>query len=131
MCAVRCKQKVVYDFEIRTSYNGASKYMHESVLDLNRVDFTYVDHYYCVKNASEPNANIETLLRRKQAAQIYVFVEDHRHPLVRASVPILEGNQFEELLIPCKPTSKNFEVQLFKEGNVVGKIGRFFILNIN
>lgn len=100
-------------------YNRANKLAYESVLDLNRVVFTYVDYYYCVKNTSEPNASIEILLKRNQAAQIYVFVEDHRHPLVRASVPILQGNQYDTILVPCKPTSKKFEVQLFKEENEV------------
>lgn len=119
-------QKAIYDYDIRMSYNRANKYAYESVLDLNRVDITYVDYYYCAKNSSEPNANIETLLEQNQAAQIYVFVEDRRHPLVGASVPALQGNQYEEILIPCKPTSKNFEVQLFKEGNVVCEIEIFF-----
>lgn len=122
--AVCCKQKAVYDFEIahnthaNADDNHGNKYTYESVLDLNNVDSTYVDYYYCVKNTSKINANIETLLQHHQAAQIYVFVEDRRHPLVPASVPILEGNQYDEMIIPCKPTSKNFEVQLFKEGNV-------------
>lgn len=126
-------QKVVYDFEIahnthvNADYNGAKTYTYESVLDLNRVDSTYVDYYYCVKNASKPNANIETLLRHQQAAQIYVFVEDRRRPLVTASVPTLEGNQYDEIIVPCKPTSKSFEVQLFKEGSVVSNLCNIFL----
>lgn len=122
-------QKAVYDFDImhnthvNPNHNHDNKYTYESILDLNRVDSTYVDYYYCVKNTSEPNASIETLLRQQQAAQIYVFAEDRRHPLVSVSVPDLEGNQFDELIIPCKPSSKNFEVQLFKEGDEVSQIG--------
>lgn len=120
-------KKAVYDFEIthNTHANHANKYSYESVLELKHVDYTYVDYYYCVKNTSETNANIETLLRHRQATQIYVFVEDRRRPLVPASVPLLEGNQYDEITIPCRPTSKEFEVQLFKEENVVSRI-RYF-----
>lgn len=110
-------QRAFYgDYETHMSHNPANKYAYETVLDLNRAAFTYVDYYYCVKNSSESNANIEFLLQNHQAAQIYVFVEDRRHPLVRASVPILQGNQYDTILVPCKPTSKKFEVQLFQEG---------------
>lgn len=119
-------QKAIYDYDIHMDYNRANEYAYESVLDLNYVDISYVDYYYCVKNSTDPNENIESLLRHNQAAQIYVFVEDQRHPLVSASVPILQGNQYEEILIPCKPTSKNVDVQLFKEGNAVSKIWIFF-----
>lgn len=107
---------------------SANKYAYESVLDLNQVDFTYVDYYYCVKNSTAPNALFEELLEHNEAAQIYVYVEDRRHPLVRASVPIFEGNQYDEIIIPCKPTSKKFEVQLFKEGNQVSKKLPFLIV---
>lgn len=115
-------QKPFYrDYETHMNYNRANKYAYESILDLNQVDFTYVDYYYCVKNSTEANASFEELLKHNQAARIYVFVEDRRHPLVGASVPSLQGNQYDEILIPCKPTAKTFEVQLFKEGNEVSK----------
>lgn len=115
-------QKAVYDYDIHMYQNRAKKYPYESVLDLNRVETTYVDYYYCVKNSSDPNASIESLLERQEASQIYVYVDDRRKPLVSISVSDLEANQFDEILIPCKPSSKNFDVQLFKEGIMVSKI---------
>lgn len=33
--------------------------------------------------------------------------------------PLLDGSQYQEILIPCKPTSKMWEVQLIKEGDEV------------
>lgn len=44
---------------------------------------------------------------------------DRRHPLVRVSIPILEGSLNEDIIVPCKPTSKKFEIQLIKDGNEV------------
>lgn len=47
---------------------------------------------------------------------------DPQHPLVPVSVPILQGNQHEDIVIPCKPTSKMWNIQLIKEGDEVNDI---------
>lgn len=38
------------------------------------------------------------------------------------SIPILEGKLNDEIVVPCKPTSKTFKVQLIKDGNEVNFI---------
>lgn len=52
-----------------------SKYPYESVLELSQVDYSYVDYYYCVKNSSGFETNVDTLVKNKQASNIYLFVE--------------------------------------------------------
>lgn len=47
------------------------------------------------------------------------FTVDQEHPLAPVSVPLIQGNQFEEITIPCKPTSQKVDVQLIKEGDEV------------
>lgn len=47
------------------------------------------------------------------------FTADSEHPLAPVSVPLIQGNQFEEITIPCKPTSDKSDVQLIKEGDEV------------
>lgn len=42
---------------------------------------------------------------------------DRKHPLVRVSIPLFQGKQNDEIIVPCKPTSKNFDVRLIQEGN--------------
>lgn len=39
--------------------------------------------------------------------------------LVPSEYPIVEGNLNEEVVIPCKPTSKKWEVELIKENDKV------------
>lgn len=51
---------------------------------------------------------------------IWIFeIVDAEHPIVPVSIPLIQGNQFEDITIPCKPTSKQWEVQLFKENDEV------------
>lgn len=52
-----------------------SQYPYESVLELSQVDYSYVDYYYCVKNVSNFDTKIDTLLENNQASKIYLFVE--------------------------------------------------------
>lgn len=47
------------------------------------------------------------------------MISDSDHPLANVNVPIVQGNRYEDVVIPCKPTSKNIEVQLIKDGDEV------------
>lgn len=49
----------------------------------------------------------------------YSFNSDPRHPIAEQLVPIVSGVQDQEVIIPCKPTSKMVSVQLIKEGDEV------------
>lgn len=133
--------------DVQYSYNQNNPYPYESIIELPHVDFTFVGFYHCVKNSSEADGNLDTLVDNSLASSIYLFVEgmftsywksnifqfiqilwiiiwfivvtDPNHPLVPVSLPILNGAQYQDIVIPCKPTSKMWDVQLIKEGDEV------------
>lgn len=47
------------------------------------------------------------------------FISDPQHPLAPVTYPVLQGNQHQDIVIPCKPTARKYEVQLIKEGDEV------------
>lgn len=47
------------------------------------------------------------------------FVADPQHPIVKVDNPFLNGAQYQDIIIPCKPTSKMWDIQLIKEGDEV------------
>lgn len=49
---------------------------------------------------------------------------DPEHPIAPANIPFIQGNQFEEVTVPCKPTSKKWEVQLIKDEDEVNQLTR-------
>lgn len=53
---------------------------------------------------------------------VYIqFQSDPHNPLVEVMFPVIEGSQHQDVIIPCKPTSKRWEVKLIKEGDEVNK----------
>lgn len=118
--------------------------LHESKLELYNVNCTNVGYYYCVENSVKSDANLEKLIEVGQASKIYLFAEgklfvqqcvlsikqeklifflytDPECRLVPPENPIIDGNLNEEVVIPCKPTSKKTAVELIKEDNKVNK----------
>lgn len=51
---------------------------------------------------------------------LFLFNLDPTNPIAY-TLSYITGNQNEDVIIPCKPTSKQFQVQLFKEGDEVTK----------
>lgn len=49
----------------------------------------------------------------------FEFVADPQHPIVKVDNPFLNGAQYQDIIIPCKPTSKMWDIQLIKEGDEV------------
>lgn len=44
---------------------------------------------------------------------------DPENPIVQINYPFVHGIQFEDVVIPCKPTSKKVQLELIKDGDVV------------
>lgn len=44
---------------------------------------------------------------------------DPQNPLVQVTNPLVNGAQYQDIVIPCKPTSKMWDIQLIKEGDEV------------
>lgn len=129
-------------YDIHESYNPNNENPYQSILELPNVDYLYVGYYYCVKNATV-DEHLDTLVDTGQASNIYLFVEgkisifkeakqinkflinflmystDPQHPIVKVDNPFLNGAQYQDIIIPCKPTSKMWEIQLIKEGDEV------------
>lgn len=66
--------------------------------------------------------NLGTLpkLNKKQNINHFsIRYTDSECRLVPSENPIVEGNLNEEVVIPCKPTSKKWEVELIKENDKV------------
>ncbi|XP_031631901.1 vascular endothelial growth factor receptor 1-like isoform X3 [Contarinia nasturtii] len=106
---------------ITDMHHEGAEYAYESVLELIQIDYTYVGYYYCVKNSSVSDTNdresLETLIESGHASRIYLFVEDPLHPLAEVSIPVVQGNQHQDIIIPCKPTSKKWDIKLIKEAD--------------
>lgn len=47
------------------------------------------------------------------------LVADPQNPLVPVPNPFLNGAQYQDIVIPCKPSSKMWDIQLIKEGDEV------------
>lgn len=130
-------------YNIHESYNQNNEYPYESILELPNVDIGYVGYYYCVKNTTT-EVSLETLVDSGQGSRIYLFVEgkkfslftntgtrpiriiiqcfliaDPQHPLVPVANPFVNGAQYQEVDIPCKPSSKKWKIQLIKDGDEV------------
>lgn len=102
-------------------------------LNLFHVSHQYVGFYDCIKYSAETyTENDETLFRNMLASKIYLFVEGrHVHETsckttgritkksfsdpensVFSSTPSYVFGQLCDFYIPCKPTSKNYTVEL-------------------
>lgn len=60
----------------------------------------------------------------------FIFELDPQHPLAPVSIPILQGNQHQDIVIPCKPTSRKYDVKLIKEGDEVNLTSLRFEIQI-
>lgn len=62
----------------------------------------------------------------------FFCTSDPEHPLVSVDWPVVTGNQYSEVVIPCKPTSRSVTVKLIKEGDEVNthshKLYRFRVI---
>ncbi|XP_046803769.1 vascular endothelial growth factor receptor kdr-like [Lucilia cuprina] len=90
-----------------------------SSLILKDVNYMNVGTYYCVKS-SALTKNLDTmddseltdLANSNLASHIYVYVNDQENLLAPMAYPITYVIQFQDAVIPCKPSMPNYDVIL-------------------
>ncbi|XP_040163745.1 vascular endothelial growth factor receptor 2 isoform X2 [Anopheles arabiensis] len=95
-----------------------------SVLMLTDASAKQVGRYYCINVASydeEREDELDDMVAEYLASTVYVYVNDPEHPLVPVSSPVFRVQQYDDFVIPCKPTHPEVEVELYNdlEGNLV------------
>uniref|UniRef100_A0A336LVR1 CSON005616 protein n=1 Tax=Culicoides sonorensis TaxID=179676 RepID=A0A336LVR1_CULSO len=103
---------------IEYKINETSQFLFVATLVFHSVNVDEVTFHYCVQNKSldlaENQADMDNEVTNFRAAKTYLFVQDESHPLVPINNPALTVKQFEPYTIPCKPTSKDVEVELYR-----------------
>ncbi|XP_055592235.1 vascular endothelial growth factor receptor kdr-like isoform X4 [Uranotaenia lowii] len=75
-----------------------------------------VGRYYCVfQSMDNDDQDLDDLESEYKATSTYIFVKDPDNPLVPIEHPVVTATQYEEVVIPCKPSSKDVQVELFKD----------------
>lgn len=82
-------------------------------LHLEKVTAEYVGFYYCIKESELiQDGDYDMMVENFKAAKIYVFVNDENTLLVPMSVPVISASQYDDVVIPCKPTMPDTVVEL-------------------
>ncbi|XP_059619407.1 vascular endothelial growth factor receptor 1 isoform X2 [Phlebotomus argentipes] len=91
---------------------------HGSIMKLINVNHNHVGYYYCLREETRrlvlPGQEAEFLDNPYHSSKIYVFVDDPESLMVPILNPVASAVQYQEVTIPCKPTSKNVQVELVK-----------------
>uniref|UniRef100_A0A182PT06 Platelet-derived growth factor receptor-like protein n=1 Tax=Anopheles epiroticus TaxID=199890 RepID=A0A182PT06_9DIPT len=95
-----------------------------SVLMLMDASADQVGRYYCINVQSydeEREDELDDMVAEYLASTVYVYVNDPEQPLVPVHTPVFRVNQYEDFVIPCKPTHPDVEVEMYKdlEGELV------------
>ncbi|XP_050076574.1 vascular endothelial growth factor receptor 1 isoform X3 [Anopheles maculipalpis] len=116
-----------------------------SVLMLTDASADQVGRYYCVdrklydekhgtrheedvaeEEEEDPHRTLEDemldeMVAEYAASAVYVYVDDPENPLVPVHTPVFRVEQYQDFIIPCKPTHPSVEVELYKdlEGDLV------------
>ncbi|XP_055681384.1 platelet-derived growth factor receptor alpha-like isoform X2 [Lutzomyia longipalpis] len=89
-----------------------------STIKLINVNHNHVGYYYCLREETKdlivPGQEIEYLDKPYHSSKIYVFVDDPANLMVPIIHPVASAVQYEPFVIPCRPTSKNVNVELIK-----------------
>lgn len=59
--------------------------------------------------------DLEDIEAQYKATSTYIFVKDPSSPLVPVMHPVVFAQQYEDVVIPCKPSSKDVLVELVKD----------------
>uniref|UniRef100_A0A182LVP8 Ig-like domain-containing protein n=1 Tax=Anopheles culicifacies TaxID=139723 RepID=A0A182LVP8_9DIPT len=89
-----------------------------SVLMLADASVELVGRYYCVHVDSyheDMEDRLDDLVAEYLASTIYVYVDDPENPLVPIHSPAFRVDQYEDFIVPCKPTRPDIEVELYKD----------------
>uniref|UniRef100_A0A182WA11 Receptor protein-tyrosine kinase n=1 Tax=Anopheles minimus TaxID=112268 RepID=A0A182WA11_9DIPT len=95
-----------------------------SMLVLTDASAELVGRYYCVNVESyheDLEDRLDDLVAEYLASTIYVYVDDPENPLVPIHSPAFRVDQYDDFVVPCKPTRPDIEVELYKdlEGDLV------------
>ncbi|XP_065357936.1 vascular endothelial growth factor receptor 1 isoform X3 [Calliphora vicina] len=95
------------------------KRRHGSSLTLREVNYMNVGNYYCVKTSAltksldiMDDSELNDLANINLASVIYVYVNDQNNLLAPMAFPITYVIQYQDAVIPCKPTMPNYDVIL-------------------
>ncbi|XP_055840031.1 vascular endothelial growth factor receptor 1 [Episyrphus balteatus] len=84
-----------------------------NMLYLRNVAAEYVGYYYCIKESElVEDGDYDMLVENFKAAKIYVFINDKDVLLVPMIVPVISASQYDDVVIPCKPTMPDTVVEL-------------------
>ncbi|XP_021702029.1 vascular endothelial growth factor receptor 1 isoform X3 [Aedes aegypti] len=77
-----------------------------------------VGRYYCIFESidnSDHDVDLEDVEADYKATSTYIFVKDPNSPLVPVTHLVVYAQQYEDVVIPCKPSSKDITVELVKD----------------
>uniref|UniRef100_A0A1B0ASF9 Receptor protein-tyrosine kinase n=1 Tax=Glossina palpalis gambiensis TaxID=67801 RepID=A0A1B0ASF9_9MUSC len=90
-----------------------------STLTLLDVNYVFVGNYYCIKAKSltkdvqgMEDAELTDLSNSNLASSIYIYVNDTENFLAPMLFPVIHVMQFQDAVIPCKPSMPNVDVLL-------------------
>lgn len=92
---------------VNYSRTNDNKYL--AVIDIHHAHFLDTGYYYCSSNVTD-----------SEEKNIYIFVRDHKNLLaVNETYALITRHEHDDLIIPCKPTSRDVEVRLSKDSDEV------------
>ncbi|XP_035794995.1 vascular endothelial growth factor receptor 3-like [Anopheles albimanus] len=89
---------------------GDVEMQYGAILTITNASAAVVGRYYCVPSARK-DEDLDDMVSEELASNIYVFVRDYKQPLV-STPKLMYYNQSEEVLVPCKPSYQDVEVEL-------------------
>ncbi|XP_019847642.2 vascular endothelial growth factor receptor 1 isoform X10 [Bactrocera dorsalis] len=107
------------DYDEQTFNTGDPQRPHGSMLYLLDISSKNLGNYYCVKKSSIPNKleamqdeELVELVNNNKASSIYIYVNDPVNLLSQNEFPVISALQYQDTVIPCKPTMPDIEVLL-------------------
>nr|XP_036222272.1 vascular endothelial growth factor receptor 1 isoform X17 [Bactrocera oleae] len=107
------------NYDVQTFNTGDPQRPHGSMLYLLDISTMNLGNYYCIKKSSIPNSvedmmdeELVELVNNNTASSIYVYVNDPNNLLSQNEFPVISALQYQDTVIPCKPTMPNIEVLL-------------------
>ncbi|XP_018798452.1 PREDICTED: vascular endothelial growth factor receptor 3 isoform X6 [Bactrocera latifrons] len=107
------------DYDEQTFNTGDPQRLHGSMLYLQDISSKNLGNYYCIKKSSVPNRldamldeELVELVNNYKASSIYIYVNDPVNLLSQNEFPVISALQYQDTVIPCKPTMPNIEVLL-------------------
>ncbi|XP_039949155.1 vascular endothelial growth factor receptor 1 isoform X8 [Bactrocera tryoni] len=107
------------DYDEQTFNTGDPQRPHGSMLYLQDISSKNLGNYYCIKKSSIPNRldamqdeELVELVNNYKASSIYIYVNDPVNLLSQNEFPVISALQYQDTVIPCKPTMPDIEVLL-------------------